>query len=264
MDLIQGHMVQSLTTLFILFIAIFLRYLILAGLFYYFVQIKNSEKFKANKISLRPPKINQIRNEILYSMISSFLFAVIGTIILNSWAKGETAVYTDWHLYPWYWPLLSLFLILFIHETYYYWLHRWMHYPVIFKLIHRTHHESLSASAWTSFSFHPIESLLQAMPIFLMIYWIPIHLSVLILFLVIMAITSVINHLNHELYPSGSHRHWLGKWWIGATHHQLHHVEFKTNFGLYFTCWDHWMNTESCNYHTLFEEKTKKIDEDRD
>ena len=90
-----------------------------------------------------------------------------------------------------------------------------------------------------------------------MIYFIPMHLISLVVFLIIMTVTSVINHLNSEIYPAGTHRHWFGRWWIGATHHALHHSQFKYNFGLYFTFWDHWMCTESPDFNTLFEEKSK-------
>lgn len=66
-----------------------------------------------------------------------------------------------------------------------------------------------------------------------------------------------INHLNTELYPRDFNRHWLGRWLIGATHHSLHHTQFRFNYGLYFTFWDKWMRTESPDFHKVFEEKTK-------
>jgi sterol desaturase/sphingolipid hydroxylase (fatty acid hydroxylase superfamily) len=69
-----------------------------------------------------------------------------------------------------------------------------------------------------------------------------------------MSITSVINHLNIEIYPEGFRKNFFLKWWIGATHHSMHHKQFKYNFGLYFTFWDKWKKTES----PLYTESTKK------
>jgi len=63
-------------------------------------------------------------------------------------------------------------------------------------------------------------------------------------------------YLNTEIYPRNFDRYWLGRWLIGATHHGLHHAQFRFNYGLYFTFWDKWMRTESPDYHRLFEEKT--------
>jgi sterol desaturase/sphingolipid hydroxylase (fatty acid hydroxylase superfamily) len=71
-----------------------------------------------------------------------------------------------------------------------------------------------------------------------------------------MTFSSVINHLDIEVYPKGFYKHFFGRWLIGATHHSLHHKQFKYNYGLYFTFWDKWKGTESPLYAQLFEEKT--------
>jgi len=157
---------------------------------------------------------------------------------------------------PLWWLPASLAIALTLHETYYYWLHRWMHHPKVFKIVHKVHHDSNITSPWTAFSFHPIEGVLQAifLPALLMI--VPMHLHVLIFQLTVMTFSSVINHLDIELYPKNFHKHILGKWLIGATHHSLHHKQFKYNYGLYFTFWDKWKKTESPLYEKLFEEKT--------
>lgn len=256
-DLTQGTIFNFIATIVLLTTAVFLRYLLMAGLFYYLVHIRYADRMQSRKISLRPRQSGQITKEISYSFIASLLFGVLGTVVLYSWQQGGTALYMDWRLYHWSWMIGSVVIVLLIHETYYYWLHRLMHHPSIYKWVHRTHHESLTTSAWTSFSFHPLESVLQALPVFILIYLLPLHPVSLIVVFLIMSVTSVINHLNHELYPMGSSQHWLGRWWIGATHHSLHHTQFNYNYGLYFTFWDHWMDTESPDFQKTFESKTK-------
>ncbi len=255
-DLSQGSITNVLLTFSVLTFAIFLRYLILAGLFYYLIFMRFAARFVSNTISTTPLKNGQIKREIFYSFVTSLIFACLGTQVLYAWQTGGTAIYFDKSEYPMIWMLLSICLVLAIHETYYAWLHRWMHRPSIYRWIHRTHHESLTTTSWTSFSFPQLESLLQGLPIFMMIFIIPIHILSLIVLLIIMTGTSVINHLNHEIYPEGTHRHWFGKWWIGATHHAHHHSQFHFNFGLYFTFWDRWMKTENSDFDSLFEEKS--------
>jgi sterol desaturase/sphingolipid hydroxylase (fatty acid hydroxylase superfamily) len=76
-----------------------------------------------------------------------------------------------------------------------------------------------------------------------------------------MTFSSVINHLDIEIYPKNFHKHFFGRWLIGATHHSLHHKQFKYNYGLYFTFWDKWKRTESPLYEKLFEEKTSSFAE---
>src|SRR5687767_5890132 len=133
-----------------------------------------------------------------------------------------------------------------------------MHKPAVFRIIHKTHHDSNTTSAWTAFSFHPIEGLLQAVILPAIIIFLPMHLSVLLLQLTLMTFSSVINHLEIESYPANFHKHIIGKWIIGATHHSLHHKQFRYNYGLYFTFWDKIVKTESPKFYTLFEEKTNK------
>ena len=249
-----------LTTLFI-FLGIFGRYVGTALLFNVLVKGTFKEKLAHRQVQSRPRRARQDWVEIGWSLLTSVLFAGAGGLMLVAWQMGFTKIYLDWDAYPLAWFPVSIGLVLFLHETYYYWLHRWMHRPGIYKLVHKVHHDSITTSAWTSFSFHPLESTFQAIFIPAMVFLIPLHAYAIGLVLTIMTITSAINHLNTELYPRDFHRHWLGRWWIGATHHSLHHAQFRYNYGLYFTFWDKWMNTESPDFVRLFNKKTQKQEE---
>lgn len=232
------------------------RYFAIAGLFQIVFFVWLPHKWKQRRISKAPVDKKQFRKELKWSLITSMLFAFAGAVTAVLWQKGYTRIYTNLYKYGLLYLPFSLILSLLIHETYYYWLHRWMHNPRIFRVIHKVHHNSRITSAWTAFSFHPLEGLLQAVVLPVTILIIPMHIYVLLAQLTIMTFSSVINHLEIEIYPAGFHKHLLGKWLIGATHHSLHHKQFKYNFGLYFTCWDKWKKTESPAFEQLFEEKT--------
>jgi sterol desaturase/sphingolipid hydroxylase (fatty acid hydroxylase superfamily) len=131
-----------------------------------------------------------------------------------------------------------------------------MHHPKVFRVVHKVHHDSNITSPWTAFSFHPYEGIFQAVFLPAVLLFLPLHLYVLIFQLTIMTLSSVINHLDIEIYPVNFYKHPIGKWLIGASHHSLHHKQFKFNYGLYFTFWDKWKGTESPSYVSLFEEKT--------
>ncbi len=245
-----------LTTLFI-FLGIFGRYVVTALLFNVLVKGAFKEKLAHREVQTRPRRSRQDWIEIGWSLVTSVLFALAGGLMLVAWQKGYTQIYTDWYDYPIGWFFASIALLLFLHETYYYWLHRWMHRPKVYRLIHKVHHDSITTSAWTSFSFHPTESTLQVIFIPAMAFILPLHYVALGVVLTVMTVTSVVNHLNTELYPRDFNRHWFGRWWIGATHHSLHHSQFRFNYGLYFTFWDKWMKTESPDFVKLFDQKTK-------
>ncbi|NUO01655.1 MAG: sterol desaturase family protein [Saprospiraceae bacterium] len=237
-------------------VVVFFRYVLIAGGFYFFFYRIARQHFTRRKISFRLRQPGQSWREVKWSALTSFAFGLAGALMLLAWQKGYTRIYTEPDAYGYAWLPVSLLIAMLLHETYYYWLHRWMHRPGVFRIIHKVHHDSLVTSPWTSFSFHPLESVLQAVVVPALTFALPFHYAVLVVLLTAMTISATINHLDIEIYPKGTSRHWLGRWLIGATHHSLHHLEFRTNYGLYFTFWDKWMGTESNKYETLIEEKT--------
>ncbi len=243
-------------TTVIVFVVVLGRYLFIAGLFYLIFYLWFPRRWRQRKLNSRAYKRGQFKKEVGWSCITAFIFALSGAAMAVLWQKGYTKIYTEADLYPLWWLPVSLVIAMVLHETYYYWLHRWMHHPKIFRVVHKVHHDSNITSPWTAFSFHPVEGLLQAVFVPLLLFVLPTHLYVLVLQLTIMTFSSVINHLDIEIYPKNFHRHFLGRWFIGATHHSLHHKQFKYNYGLYFTFWDKWKKTESPLYEKLFEEKT--------
>jgi len=235
---------------------VFLRYVLVAGIFYLVFYVFFKEKYWHRKISERLRTPHQHWKEILWSCLTSFIFALSGVGLLWLWQEGYTHLYVD-NSYSIIVSVGSLLLALLAHETYYYWLHRWMHRPKIYRWIHKVHHDSIVTSPWTSFSFHPLESLLQAVVVPVIVVVLPMHIVAVLVMLSLMTISATINNLDIEIYPKHFEKHWLGKWVIGATHHSLHHAKFRENFGLYFTFWDRWMETESPEFEELFREKTR-------
>ncbi|HEY5462956.1 MAG TPA: sterol desaturase family protein [Hanamia sp.] len=241
-DFATGYWPFLLTLIF--FIIITGRYFLVAGLFYLIFYVWFSSKWKERKINKREYKKGQFKKEIKWSLVTSILFSVAGTFTVILWQKGYTKVYTTADLYGWWYLPVSLIVFMLIQETYYYWIHRWMHIPSVYKIVHKVHHDSKIASPFTAFSFHPFEGILQAIFLPVMLMVLPMHYYVIILLLIIMTFSSVINHLDIEIYPKNP-KNLLTKNIIGATHHSLHHKQFKYNFGLYFTFWDKIKKTES-------------------
>jgi lathosterol oxidase len=240
----------------IFFVIITGRYFLFAGIFYLVFYVWFRDKWKERKITNKSYKRGQFKIEVKWSMATALLFSLAGTATMIMWQNGYTKVYTDIMLYSWWYLPVSLAIFMLLHETYYYWLHRWMHQPAVFRIVHKVHHDSNITSPFTAFSFHPLEGFMQAIFLPAMLMILPMHYYVIIIQLTIMTISSVINHLDIEIYPKKFTRHFLGRWFIGATHHSLHHRQFKYNYGLYFTFWDKIKKTESPLFKPLFERVT--------
>ena len=237
------------------FFIIFLRYVFISVIFIVVFEILLKEKYVQRKISKSLKQPTQRKKEILWSILTSFIFSVSGTAMIYLYSINKTSLYLTFSIHDiWYIPL-SFCIALLLHETYYYFLHRFMHHPKVFKHFHKIHHDSIVTSAWTAFSFHPYESILQAVIIPIVVIWLPLHVYVLLFLLILMSISATINHLDIEIYPKWMLKTGIGKWLIGASHHSLHHRYYTKNYGLYFTFYDRWLKTESDDFETLLHKK---------
>jgi lathosterol oxidase len=187
----------------------------------------------------------QIRREIGWSLVSAAIYGIPAGVVAWGWAnRGWTRIYADLHAWPlWYLPV-SVLLYLLAHDAWFYWTHRAMHRPRLFRVAHAVHHASRPPTAWAAMSFHWIEALSGAVVIPLLVFAIPIHVGALGLVLAIMTVMGVTNHMGWELFPSFLWRGPLGAWLITASHHQRHHEFYGCNFGLYFRFWDRLCGTD--------------------
>ncbi|TNE59515.1 MAG: fatty acid hydroxylase family protein [Sphingomonadales bacterium] len=187
----------------------------------------------------------QIRREIYWSLLSAAVYGVPAGVTAWAWSElGATRIYTDITEFSlWYLPL-SLLIYLILHDSWFYWTHRWMHRPRLFRLAHAVHHESKPPTAWTAMSFHPLEALTGAIVIPTLVFLIPIHIAMLGAVLAIMTLMGVTNHMGWELFPRWLVHSKVGEWVITASHHERHHEQYLCNFGLYFRFWDRVCGTD--------------------
>ena len=188
---------------------------------------------------------SQIRREIGWSLASAAIYGIPAGVVAWGWqTRGWTRIYTGWSEWPlWYAPL-SVLLYLLAHDTWFYWTHRWMHRPRVFRAMHAVHHASRPPTAWAAMSFHPWEALTGAAVIPALVFLIPIHPAMLGVVLTIMTIMGVTNHMGWEMFPRRVVNSAVGRWVITASHHHRHHEEYRCNYGLYFRFWDRLCGTD--------------------
>ncbi len=239
----------------------FSRYIIAAGFMFAFLLVF---KTWANnrRIQERRAKPTDYRREFLSSLRTVFFFAVttISTLLLRD------AGIIKLHLQEYSLVLLAgqVAVMILVHDAYFYWLHRAMHHPKLFRPLHLHHHKSRTPTPFTAYSFSVGESVLEAayVPLFLLVTSLMgiAYAGMAVLFFIwIQIVRNVMQHAGVELHPAG----WVdSKWtdWISTTtHHDLHHSEGRYNYGFYFTFWDRWMGTEHPEYKQRFREAAKPM-----
>jgi Delta7-sterol 5-desaturase len=187
----------------------------------------------------------QIGREIRWSLASAFIYGAPAGVLAWGWREHSwTRVYTDADAWPLWWLPVSALVYLLLHDAWFYWTHRWMHRPKLFRAAHAVHHASRPPTAWAAMSFHPLEALTGAVVIPALVLLIPIHAGALLLVLTVMTVMGVTNHMGWELFPRAMVEGPAGNWLITASHHHRHHREYGCNYGLYFRFWDRLCGTD--------------------
>lgn len=231
-----------------------LRYLIPASIAFVVFWVIGKKAWQHLFIQRVFPKASQFRKEFAYSMSTVVIFSLVGFGIYSADKAGLTRIYQNIGDHGIAYFIFSFILMLVYHDFYFYWTHRLMHLKALFKYVHKVHHESITPSPWTAYSFHPWEALIQAMVLPIAVFILPLHGVTVFAFLFYMIVRNVLGHLGFEILPKGFTKNRWISWNTTVTHHDMHHKHFNCNYGLYFSWWDRLMKTEHEKYHETFDE----------
>ncbi len=236
------------------------RYLIAAGLLSLILWLAK-QYTEARRIQKRRASFNDYKREFISSLRTVLIFAVmtISTVLFIEF--GFVNISNG----PISWPIFAVQLAAMIvaHDAYFYWMHRALHHKSLFRIAHLYHHKSRTPTPWAAYSFASIEAAAEAafVPAYLLLVsstGAPMYDFAIFIFLAHMIVRNVMGHAGVELFPAGWTRSLLG-WITTTTHHDLHHSQGSTNFGLYFTWWDRMMGTEHPQYEERFNAVAKPI-----
>lgn len=238
------------------------KYFFIAGpvFFIFYILLKN--KISYRKIQSKFPRLPDYGREIFFSTLSVIIFSFPPLFLLYvDSIRPHTTFYRNISDYGWLYFFACFCIMIFLHDTYFYWMHRLIHHPKLFRTFHLVHHKSHNPSPWAAYAFHPLEAILESFIFVIFLFTIPVHTWHLKGFFIFSLFYNVYGHLGFELYPKGFNKHWLGKWLNTSVAHNMHHKYYKGNYGLYFLIWDRLMGTLNQNYDRAFEGVTTKTKE---
>jgi lathosterol oxidase len=209
------------------------------------------------RIQARPPRGSDYGREVAFSVQTALIFSLVGFCVYLGLQAGLFAI--DGAIAPrgWGYFVLSLAGMILAHDAYFYWTHRAMHHPRLFRFFHLMHHRSTTPSPFAAYAFAWPEALVQALFMPLWLLFVPMQAAALLAFMAVMIVRNVMGHAGMELHPPAFvTSRWLG-WLSTTTHHDLHHQRFAGNYGLYFTWWDKLMGTEVSDYRERFLQATE-------
>jgi sterol desaturase/sphingolipid hydroxylase (fatty acid hydroxylase superfamily) len=242
---------------FAVFVLNLLRYVLIAGPAFVLFHRFTPKRMLSRRLGPGPAEGTQARREVFYSLLSLGVFALVGVLMYALSQAGLSRLYSDDRHGP-VWFVLSVPVMLVMHDTYFYWTHRLMHWKPLFKHVHRVHHLSHDPSPLAAYAFHPLEALIEAGIAPLIALTLPVHRDAFLVFFTLSLVINVTGHLGFELYPRGLMRTPLRWLLTTTTHHHQHHQKTKWNFGLYFNVWDRLLGTNHPDYVATYEAVTER------
>jgi len=157
--------------------------------------------------------------------------------LLSTWVfLGEVYGYSQLHdrlpetPVDWINAALNAFFFLAFTDGMIYWIHRWLHHPILYGPIHKLHHKWVVTTPFASHAFHPLDGFLQSTPYHIYVFIFPMNKY---LYLILFALVNFWTISIHD--GAGTYN---GVIINGADHHTIHHRQFNYNYGQYFTFWD--------------------------
>ncbi len=102
------------------------------------------------KIIQEMPSGADMRREAMWSALTVVIYGLVGSSTLALSEFGWTHLYWKVSDYGWGWFWGSIVVVIFVHDAYFYWTHRLIHHPRLFRFFHGVHHESHKPSPWAA------------------------------------------------------------------------------------------------------------------
>jgi len=122
------------------------------------------------------------------------------------------------------WFVAFFFIIRLWQSFHFYWIHRLIHIPWMFKNVHHLRHRNINVGPWSGLSMHPVESLLyfSGLSIHFLLPSHPIHV---LFHMFALSLGAVFSHAGFDTLLIRDKKAIKA----GDFHHQLHHRYFECN-----------------------------------
>ncbi|NBC97266.1 MAG: fatty acid hydroxylase family protein, partial [Deinococcus-Thermus bacterium] len=173
----------------------------------------------------------------------------VTSLLLSAGFFARLQGWTVAPLAPSWWSLaLSFAAILVLFDAWFYFGHRLLHHPAVFRF-HALHHRAVAPTAWSTDCASVVDTLIEHG--FYLVVWIvlPAPAAAIFALRLLDQVTGMIGHAGHEHVAGRSARAPFPT--ICTTYHDLHHSQFRYNFGNFFSIWDRLLGTMHPDYDRM-------------
>jgi Delta7-sterol 5-desaturase len=186
---------------------------------------------KGNLIDNRPLKTKQIEKEIMLSLLSIVMFGFI--TVFTAFLVNHGILHVTWTFVWWQLPMEMIALFLW-NEIHFYLCHRLLHTKWLYKHVHYVHHQSVTPTSYSTFSFHFAEALLLGSVMTTALLFYPFSVISLLTLPLMSIILNVLGHYNFDAFPSRT----MGSLFSFTRRHSYHHSKNTGNYGFFLPYFD--------------------------
>ena len=224
---------------------IVLTVIVAGGLHLYFHVFKlqgTERKFDSGDMQRDNPRFlgnDQVLDNMFWTLGSGVtLWTAYEVFFFWAYANDMLPHYLEWRNHPVSFVLI-LIAIPFWSSAHFYFIHRLLHWPPLFKIAHAVHHRNVSLGPWSGFSMHPIEHLIYFSSVLIHVV-LPSHPIHILFHMQFNALGASTGHTGFEALT------FRGKpiFYLTSFHHQLHHRFVDCNYGTPFVPVDRWFDCD--------------------
>ena len=150
--------------------------------------------------------------------------------------------------------ILIFLLVPFVHEVGFYFAHRFLHWPPLYRIAHKVHHRNTNPGPWSGLSMHPIEHVIYFSSV-LIFFVIPAHPVHMINLLSRLGVAPAEGHTGFDRIVTGEETSVDRSYYA----HYLHHKYFEVNYADGMVPLDKWFGS----FHDGTPEAHEKMKERR-
>lgn len=180
---------------------------------------------------------NQVHDNMFWHIVSGITLwslAQIGVFWMMANGYAPRLLFPDNPV----WFVAAFVLIPIWSSFHFYWVHRLLHWPPLYKMAHSLHHRNINVGPWSGISMHPIEHALFYTN-FLIHLVVPTHPLHVMFHGYVQSTHPVFSHSGFENLVVKENPQLR----MGVFFHQLHHRYFECNYGTVEMPWDRWFGS---------------------
>ncbi|MCY4542023.1 MAG: sterol desaturase family protein [Rhodobacteraceae bacterium] len=204
---------------------------------WFYIVAGQGEKLKFDHRKLaKGSRIHTFRNQTLDNIFWSIASGVSFWTFYEAmyfWAAANEVIPTIGLLGNPTWFVVWMLLIPVWSSFHFYWIHRLLHWPPLYKIAHSVHHRNICVGPWSGISMHPVEHVIYFTSI-LIHFVVPSHPVHVLFHCYIQGLHPAFSHSGYEAVLVRDKKRVNS----GDFFHQLHHRYFECNYGTSEMPWD--------------------------